>query len=121
MKPGIFDDLKPKVKRIKGVSLMQLIPNGDNYFAISFASEINDPGVEEVGPLPRGISTPASLLGFISAHSQWPEAATSLLAVDRAKLIYRWKSLAAFPLKIRSWSAAGRFSCSTSVCGYSIA
>ena len=64
-KLGIFDDMKPKVKRIKGVSLMHLLTNGDIDFAVSFASEINDPGAEVVGPLPREISTPTSLVGFV--------------------------------------------------------
>jgi molybdate transport system substrate-binding protein len=79
MKLGIFDDMKPKVKRVKGVSLMQLLTNGDIDFAISFSSEINDPGVEVVGPLPKEISTPTSLVGFVSAHSKSPEAAKALL------------------------------------------
>src|SRR5580700_11489407 len=80
MKLGIFDEMKPKVKRIKGVSLMHLLTNGDIDFAVSFASEINDTGVEVVGPLPREISTPTSLVGFVSAHSKSPEAAKALLS-----------------------------------------
>jgi molybdate transport system substrate-binding protein len=80
MKLGIYDDIKPKVKRVKGVSLMHLLTNGDIDFAVSFASEINDPGVEVVGPLPREISTPTSLVGFISAHAKSPEAAKALLS-----------------------------------------
>lgn len=79
-KLGIFDEMKPKVKRIKGVSLMHLLTNGDIDFAVSFASEINDPGAEVVGPLPREISTPTSLVGFVSAHSKSPEAAKALLS-----------------------------------------
>jgi molybdate transport system substrate-binding protein len=80
MKLGIFDGMKPKVKRIKGVSLMHLLTNGDIDFAVSFASEINDPGVEVVGPLPREISTPTALVGFISAHAKSPESANALLS-----------------------------------------
>jgi molybdate transport system substrate-binding protein len=80
MKLGIFDEMKPKVKRINGVSLLHLLTNGDIDFAVSFASEINDPGVEVVGPLPRSISTPTSLVGFISAHSKSPETAKALLS-----------------------------------------
>ncbi len=79
-KLGIFDEMKPKVKRIKGVSLMHLLTNGDIDFAVSFASEVNDPGAEVVGPLPREISTPTSLVGFVSAHSKSPEAAKALLS-----------------------------------------
>ena len=47
--------------------------------AVTFASEISDPGVEVVGPLPRAISTPTGLVGFISAHSKDPVAARAVL------------------------------------------
>jgi molybdate transport system substrate-binding protein len=79
-KLGIFEEMKPKVKRIKGVSLMHLLTNGDIDFAVSFASEVNDPGAEVVGPLPREISTPTSLVGFVSAHTKSPDAAKALLS-----------------------------------------
>jgi molybdate transport system substrate-binding protein len=58
MKLGIFEDIKPKIKRMKGVSLMHLLTNGDIDFAVIFASEVKDPAVEVVGPLPKEISTP---------------------------------------------------------------
>lgn len=80
MKLGIFDQMKPKVKRIKGVSLMHLLTSGDIDFAVTFASEVNDPTVEVVGQLPREISTPTSLVGFISAHANSPEGAKALLS-----------------------------------------
>ena len=77
---GIFDQMQPKVKRIQGVSLMKLVTNGDIDMAITFASEIgNDPGVDVVGQLPRSISTPTGLVGFVSSHASSPEAAKALL------------------------------------------
>ena len=79
-KLGIFDEMKPKVKRVQGVSLMQLLTKGDIDVAVTFASEINDPGVEVVGPLPRDISTPTGLVGFVSAHTKSPEAAKAVLS-----------------------------------------
>jgi molybdate transport system substrate-binding protein len=79
-KLGILDEMKPKIKRIQGVSLMQLLTRGDIDVAVTFASEINDPGVEVVGPLPREISTPTALVGFISSHANAPEAAKALLS-----------------------------------------
>ena len=33
-----------------------------------------------VGPLPREISTPTALIGFVSAHAKAPEAARALLS-----------------------------------------
>ena len=77
---GILDEMKPKVKRVQGVSLMQLLTRGDIDVAITFASEINDPGVDIVGQLPRAISTPTALVGFISSRAKAPEAAKALLS-----------------------------------------
>lgn len=77
---GILEEMKPKVKRVQGVSLMQLLTRGDIDIAITFASEINDPGVDIVGQLPREISTPTALVGFISSRAKAPEAAKSLLS-----------------------------------------
>jgi molybdate transport system substrate-binding protein len=79
-KLGILEQMRPKVKRVKGVSLMQLLTQGDIDVAVTFASEINDPGVELVGPLPREISTPTALVGFVSAHAKSPEAAKAVLS-----------------------------------------
>lgn len=71
--------MRPKVKRIQGIALMKLVANGDVDLAITFASEINDTGVDVVGQLPKGISTPTGLVGFISSHSASPDAARAVL------------------------------------------
>jgi molybdate transport system substrate-binding protein len=78
-KLGIYEQLQPKVKRTQGVSLMKLLTSGDIDLAVTFASEINDPGVEVVGQLPRDISTPTALVGFVSTHAKSPAAARALL------------------------------------------
>jgi molybdate transport system substrate-binding protein len=78
-KLGIVEEMKPKVKRVQGVSLMQLLTRGDIDVAVTFASEVDDPGVEVVGALPREISTPTALVGFISSHAKAPNAARVLL------------------------------------------
>jgi molybdate transport system substrate-binding protein len=75
----IYDQVQPKVKRVPGVSLMTLLTNGDIDVAVTFSSEVNDPGVEVVGPLPREISTPTALVGFVSTHAKAPDAAQALL------------------------------------------
>ncbi len=78
-KLGIYDEMKPKVKRVQGVSLLQLLTRGDIDYAITFSSEVDDPGVEVVGTLPRDISTPTALVAFISSHSTAPLGAKALL------------------------------------------
>ena len=76
---GIFEQMKPKIKRLQGVSLMQLLTQGDIDVAVTFASEVNDAGVEIVGQLPRSISIPTGLVGFVSAHANDPGAARAVL------------------------------------------
>ncbi|HXD16453.1 MAG TPA: substrate-binding domain-containing protein [Vicinamibacterales bacterium] len=78
-KLGIYDQMKPKVKRVQGVSLMKLLTKGDIDYAITFSSEVDDPGVEIVGMLPKDISTPTLLVAFISSHTTAPVAAKALL------------------------------------------
>jgi molybdate transport system substrate-binding protein len=77
---GIYDQVQPKVKRVQGVSLQKLVTNGDIDVAITFSSEVDDPGVDIVGPLPREISTPTGLVGFLSTTAKAPAAAKALLA-----------------------------------------
>src|SRR5439155_13357895 len=79
-KLGVFDQVQPKVKRVQGVGLMQLLTRGDIDVAVTFASEITDPGVAVVGPLPREISTPTALVGFVSSHATSLQAARALLS-----------------------------------------
>jgi molybdate transport system substrate-binding protein len=79
-KLGIYDQMQPKVKRVQGVALLELLKRGDIDVAVTFSSEVNDPGVEVVGTLPRDISTPTGLVGFISSHAKSPDAAKALLA-----------------------------------------
>ena len=78
---GIFDEMKPKIVRAQGgAGAMALLARGEVDIGLTFLSEIHDPGVEIVGALPREISTPTGLVGFVSAHSNAPTAARALLA-----------------------------------------
>jgi molybdate transport system substrate-binding protein len=77
---GIYDQVLPKVKRVAGVSLMQLLTGGMIDVAVTYGSEVNDPGVEIVGTLPKEISKPTALVGFVSSHAKSPDAAKALLA-----------------------------------------
>jgi molybdate transport system substrate-binding protein len=81
-KLGIADAMKPKIKPAQGGSgAMALLAKGDIDIGLTFISEIiTEPGVEVVGPLPRDISTPTALVGFVSTQAKEPEAAKALLA-----------------------------------------
>lgn len=78
---GIVDEVNAKVKRAQGgAGAMALVASGDVDVGVTFLSEIGDPGVDVVGPLPREISTPTALVGFVSAHTAVADAARALLA-----------------------------------------
>ena len=77
---GIAEQMKPKLKLAQGgAGAMAAVAKGEVDIGLTFLSEITDPGVDAVGPLPRAISTPTGLVGFLSAHAKAPEAAKALL------------------------------------------
>jgi molybdate transport system substrate-binding protein len=91
---GIADQMKPKLRLAQGgAGAMAALAKGEVDIGLTFISEIiTEPGVELVGPLPREISTPTALVGFLSAHARAPEAAKALLAflsAPSAAAVYR--------------------------------
>ena len=97
---GIYDQIQPKVKRVDGVTLMQLLTRGDIDYAITFNSEIDDPDADVVGQLPRDISTPTALVGFVSSHAKAPEAAKAFLAyISGAEAVAGYKACGMTPGK----------------------
>jgi molybdate transport system substrate-binding protein len=81
-KLGIAEAMKPKIKIAQGgKGAMEMLAKGDVDVGLTFISEIiTEPGVEVVGPLPRDISTPTALVGFVSAQASDPAAAKALLS-----------------------------------------
>jgi molybdate transport system substrate-binding protein len=80
-KLGIAEAMKPKIKIAQGGrGAMELLAKGEVDFGLTFISEIiTEPGVEVAGPLPREISTPTALVGFLSARAADRSAAKALL------------------------------------------
>jgi molybdate transport system substrate-binding protein len=79
-KLGIFEQMQPKIKLSQGgAGAMGLAAKGEVEIGLTFLSEMSDPGVDVVGPLPREISTPTILVGFVSTHAKDPAAAKALL------------------------------------------
>src|ERR1700676_5172521 len=74
-KLGIADQMKPKIKLAQGgAGAMALLAKGEVDIGLTFISEIiTEADVELVGALPREISTPTSLVGFVSSHAKSPE------------------------------------------------
>ena len=78
-KMGLYDEVQAKTKRPAGVSVAQSVGRGDVDLGITYESELVDPNVDIVGPLPRSISTPTALVGFVSSHAKAPQAAAEVL------------------------------------------
>lgn len=77
---GIYDQLQPKIKLAQGgYKAMQMVADGEVEIGLTFRSEMKEPGIDIVGPLPESISTPTRLVGFVSAHAKDPAAAQALL------------------------------------------
>jgi molybdate transport system substrate-binding protein len=81
-KLNISEQMQPKIKLAQGgAAAMAALAKGEVEIGLTFISEIiTEPGVESVGALPREISTPTALVGFVSAHAKAPAAARALLA-----------------------------------------
>ena len=79
-KLGLAEQLQPKIQHAAGgAGAMAAVAKGDAEIGMTFVSEMEDPGIDVVGPLPRAICTPTSLVGFVSAHAKDPAAAKALL------------------------------------------
>jgi molybdate transport system substrate-binding protein len=77
---GIFDQVRAKVKpSTGGKAAMAMAAKGEVEIGVTFMSEMDVPGIDVVGPLPREISTATSFVGLISSHAKNPTAAKALL------------------------------------------
>ncbi len=79
-KLGIAAEMEPKLKRAQGgAAAMEMLAKGESELGVTFLSEMDNPGVEPVGPLPAEAAPPTSLVGFVSAHAKEPAKAKALL------------------------------------------
>ena len=79
-KLGIAEQMEPKLKRAQGgAGAMKMVAQGEVEIGLTFQSEMEEPGIDVVGPLPKDISPPTRLVGFVSTHAKNPAAAKALL------------------------------------------
>lgn len=77
-KLGIVEQMEPKLKRARGgANAMGMTAKGEAEIGFTFLSEMENPGLDIVGPLPPEVSTPTTLVGFVSTHAK--DAAKLLL------------------------------------------
>jgi molybdate transport system substrate-binding protein len=98
---GIDEQIEPKLKRPHGngpggagggAVVSAMVGKGEAEIGMTFVSEMNDPGIDIVGPLPREVSPWTPLVGFVSAHAKNPEAAKALLqylSTPEAAAVYK--------------------------------
>jgi molybdate transport system substrate-binding protein len=85
---GIFDQVKAKYKPGQAT----LAAKGEVELSLTFLSEIEDPGVDVIGPLPEEISTPTRLAAFVHTKAKDSAAARALvqyLSGPEAAAVYK--------------------------------
>ena len=101
-KLGIADQVKPKLKWVATGGVVQdLVAKGDVEIALGpYLSDMNNPGVDVVGALPPGASTPVDITGFLSNSLKDTKTAKALVAYLRSsEAAPVWKEAKMFPVK----------------------
>jgi molybdate transport system substrate-binding protein len=101
-KLGIADEVKPKLKWVPTGGVVQdLVAKGEVEIALGpYLSDMNNPGVDVVGALPPGASTPVDITGFLSNDLKDTKTAKALLAYLRSsEAAPVWKEAKIFPVK----------------------
>jgi molybdate transport system substrate-binding protein len=81
VKLGIAEAMQPKLLKVQGgANAIAVLAKGESDIGLTFLSEIHNDGVVIVGALPREISTPTALVGYVHTQSKAPDAARALLA-----------------------------------------
>jgi molybdate transport system substrate-binding protein len=80
-KLGITEQVKPKIKWVQNGGLVQeSVAKGETEYALGpYVSDMRNPGLDVVGPLPPDASTPVDITGFLSTSVKDPKAAKALL------------------------------------------
>jgi molybdate transport system substrate-binding protein len=79
-KLGIADQVRSLIKLTAGSGpSMELVAKGEAEIGMAFMSEMNVPGVDVIGALPKEIAPPTAYVGFVSTHAKDPAAAKELL------------------------------------------
>jgi molybdate transport system substrate-binding protein len=79
-KLGIVEQMQPKLLRVQGgANAINVLAKGESDIGLTFLSEIHNDGVDIVCALPRDISTPTALVGYVHTQSKVPDAARALL------------------------------------------
>jgi molybdate transport system substrate-binding protein len=101
-KLGIADQVKPKLKWVRDGGIVQdSVAKGEIEIALGpYLSDMKNPGLDVVGPLPPGASTPVDITGFLSNSLKDTRDAKAFLAYLRSKEATPvWDEAKIFPVK----------------------
>lgn len=77
---GLAEQIQPKIKiGATGGVVQNLVAKGEAEICLLYLSDMRNPGIDIVGPVPQQIATPTNLVGFVSTHAQDSAAAKALL------------------------------------------
>lgn len=96
---GIAEQMQPRLMRVQGgANAIAVLAKGESDIGLTFLSEIHNDGVDIVGALPREISTPTALVGYVHTQSAVPDAARALLQyLSSSEVAAIYKSLGMVP------------------------
>ena len=101
-KMGIADQVKPKIKWVPGGGEVQdSVAKGETEIALGpYLSDMRNPGLDVVGALPPGASTPVDITGFLSTTVKDQKAAKALLSyLSSREATPAWLEAKAFPVR----------------------
>jgi molybdate transport system substrate-binding protein len=101
-KLGIAEQVKSKFQWVKTGGIVQdQVAKGQTEIALGpYLSDMNNPGIDVVGPLPPGASTPVDITGFLSNNLKDTKDAKALLAYLRSKEAAPvWEEHKVFPVR----------------------
>lgn len=77
---GITAQMQARLLKVQGgANAIHVLAKGESDIGLTFLSEIHNDAVDIVGVLPREISTPTALVGYVHTQSKVPDAARALL------------------------------------------
>ena len=96
-KLGIEEQMQPKIKLVRGGNISQQdVAKGNIDMCLLYPGDVENPGVDVVGPLPAKASVLTDVVGVISAKPSDPKAAKALLdylASPEATAVYKTTGL----------------------------
>jgi molybdate transport system substrate-binding protein len=79
-KLGITEQMKAKSTIVPNSGPSQAaVASGEKELCLAYVSDMRNPGIDIVGPLPREVAGTDDLVGFVSSHATNPKAAKALL------------------------------------------